>query len=124
MTGIMQAEEMRNIVVTALEDLKAHDVQSLDVQQMTDITDFMVIATGTSSRHVKAMADKTIDVMKEHGHRPLGMEGEQEGEWVLVDFGDLILHVMLPTTRSFYDLEKLWDQDLVAMVKAQRQDSD
>lgn len=124
MTGIMQAEEMRNIVVTALEDLKAHDVQSLDVQQMTDITDFMVIATGTSSRHVKAMADKTIDAMKEHGHRPLGMEGEQEGEWVLVDFGDLILHVMLPTTRSFYDLEKLWDQDLVAMVKAQRQDSD
>ncbi|HEC12246.1 MAG TPA: ribosome silencing factor [Acidiferrobacteraceae bacterium] len=120
----MQAEEMRGIVVTALEDLKAQDIQVLDVHQMTDIADFMVIATGTSSRHVKAMADKTIDAMKEHGHRPLGMEGEQEGEWVLVDFGDLILHVMLPATRSFYDLEKLWSRDLISKVEAQRQDSE
>ncbi len=120
----MESEEMRSIAVTALEDLKAQDIQVLDVHRLTDIADFMVIATGTSSRHVKAMADKTIDAMKEHGHRPLGTEGEQEGEWVLVDFGDLIVHVMLPTTRSFYDLEKLWGQDLVSMVEAQRQDSE
>jgi ribosome-associated protein len=104
----MEAETLKNLVVEALEDLKAVNTVTLDVAAMTDVTDFLVIASGTSNRHVKSLADNVCLEAKKQGMRPLGVEGEDAGEWVLVDFGDVVVHVMLPATRDFYDLERLW----------------
>ena len=104
----MEAETLKNLVVEALEDLKAVNTVTLDVAAMTDVTDFLVIASGTSNRHVKSLADNVCMEAKKQGMRPLGVEGEDAGEWVLVDFGDVVVHVMLPATRDFYDLERLW----------------
>ncbi len=99
---------MKSLVVDALEDLKAINIVTLDVADMTDVMDFLVIASGTSNRHVKSLADNVCMEAKKQGMRPLGVEGEDAGEWVLVDFGDVVVHVMLPATRDFYDLERLW----------------
>lgn len=99
------------MVVAALEDLKAVDVRVLDVHDMTSITDFMVIASGTSDRHVRSLVDNVVSVAKDHGVRPLGVEGERQGQWALVDLGDVVVHVMRPEAREFYQLEKLWDVD-------------
>ena len=96
------------MVVDALEELKARDVVELDVAELTSVTDVMVVASGTSSRHVSALADNVIEKAKEAGLRPLGVEGQQSGEWVLVDLGDVVAHVMMPETRQLYDLERLW----------------
>ncbi len=104
----MEAESLKSLVVAALEDLKAVNPVTLDVAGMTDVMDFLVIASGTSSRHVKSLADNVCMEAKKQGMRPLGVEGEGAGEWVLVDFGDVVVHVMLPATRDFYDLERLW----------------
>jgi ribosome-associated protein len=104
----MEAESLKSLVVEALEDLKAVNTVTLDVAAMTDVMDFLVIASGTSSRHVKSLADNVCMEVKKQGMRPLGVEGEDAGEWVLVDFGDVVVHVMLPATRDFYDLERLW----------------
>lgn len=98
-----------DLVVTALEDLKAQNVTVLDVRALTDVTDTIVIASGTSDRHVKSLASSVYEKAKAGGFRPIGMEGEREGEWVLVDLQDAIVHVMLPRVREFYGLEKLWD---------------
>lgn len=95
-------------VGNALEDLKAQDIITITVSELTSITDVMIFCSGTSTRHVKSIASNLIKQAKEHQVRILGVEGENEGEWVLVDLGDLIIHVMLPTTREFYQLEKLW----------------
>jgi len=92
----------------ALEELKARDVREIDVRGKTGITDFMVIASGTSNRHVKSIADEVVKQAKQAGVAPLGVEGEREAEWVLVDLGDVVVHVMLPRTREFYGLERLW----------------
>ncbi|MFZ5594932.1 MAG: ribosome silencing factor [Pseudomonadota bacterium] len=105
----MQAEQLKQLVLTALADMKAVDVKVFDVRGMTSITDFIVIASGTSDRHVKSVADNVIAEAKKAGARPLGVEGEREGEWVLVDLADVVVHVMLPRVRDFYQLEKLWD---------------
>ena len=104
----MEAETLKSLVVGALEDLKAVNTVTLDVTAMTDVMDFLVITSGTSSRHVKSLADHVCMEAKKQGMRPLGVEGEDAGEWVLVDFGDVVVHVMLPATRDFYDLERLW----------------
>jgi len=102
------ARTLRDVVLGALAELKAVDVKALDVRGLTDITDTMVVASGTSDRHVKSLAERVTQRCKEAGFRPYGMEGERDGEWVLVDLQDVVLHVMLPRVREFYALEKLW----------------
>lgn len=99
---------LRQSVIDALEDLKAKDIREIDVNGKTSIADLLVIASGTSARHVKSIADEVVKFSKKAGVMPLGVEGEQEGEWVLVDLGDVIVHVMLPRIREFYGLERLW----------------
>lgn len=113
----MQLAKLTKLVVGALEDLKALDLKVLDVRTMTSVTDTMIIVSGTSTRHVKAMADSVFEKAAAAGHRPLGVEGEKEGEWVLVDLGDIVVHIMLPQTRDFYNLEKLWDKDLALVAE-------
>ncbi|WP_233843872.1 ribosome silencing factor [Dyella sp. 2HG41-7] len=99
---------LRKTVIAALEDLKAKDIREIDVRGKTSIADLLVIASGTSARHVKSIADEVVKFAKQAGVMPLGVEGEQEAEWVLVDLGDVIVHVMLPRIREFYGLERLW----------------
>jgi ribosome silencing factor RsfS/YbeB/iojap len=99
---------LRKIVIGALDDLKAKDVTEIDVREKSGVTDLLVIASGTSSRHVKSIADEVVKKAKHAGNPPIGVEGQREGEWVLVDLGDVIVHVMLPRTREFYGLERLW----------------
>jgi len=100
---------LTEVVTAALDDLKAQNVAVLDVSDLTDVTDTIVIASGTSDRHVKSLAGRVLERAKEAGVRALGIEGEREGEWVLVDLQDVIVHVMLPRIREFYALEKLCD---------------
>lgn len=104
----MQTEELKTTAIQALEDLKGIDIAEYDVREMTSITDVMLIASGTSDRHVKSLADAVVMACKKAGVAPLGVEGEREGEWVLVDLGDVVVHVMQPRIREFYALEKLW----------------
>jgi ribosome-associated protein len=99
---------LRKSVIDALEELKAKDVREIDVRGKTSIADLLVIASGTSARHVKSIANEVTKFAKQAGVAPLGVEGEVEGEWVLVDLGDVIVHVMLPRIREFYGLERLW----------------
>ncbi|MBB3189360.1 ribosome silencing factor [Halomonas cerina] len=104
----MHNDALKTLVIDALEELKARDVAILDVSGLTSVTDLMVVASGTSSRHVGALADNVIKAAKEQGVAVLGVEGESGADWVLVDLGDLVVHVMLPETRELYDLERLW----------------
>lgn len=111
-TSPMQPEAMKAIVLTALEDIKAHNVVVLDVKPYASFTDYMIFASGTSSRHVSSIARSVIDAAKKKNSPPLGIEGLDVGDWVLVDLGDVIVHVMLPATRAFYQLEKLWGEEM------------
>ena len=104
----MHSREIAKLVEDAMTDLKASDIVLLDVSTMTSITDYMIIASGTSDRHVRSIADKVVERAKQAGHAPLGVEGHEYGEWVLVDLGDVVVHVMQPATRDFYKLENLW----------------
>jgi len=103
---------LKNVVADALADMKALDVKTLDVRGLTDIADYMVIASGTSDRHVRSVAQRVVEKTKEAGFRPHGVEGQQDGDWVLIDLSEMIVHVMLPRVREFYGLEKLWDMSL------------
>jgi len=104
----MHSEDLVKVAIAALEEIKAQDITTIDVREKTSITDYMVIASGTSSRHVKSLVDNVLEKTKEQGVRPIGSEGLDSGEWALLDLGDIVVHVMLPTTRQFYDLERLW----------------
>lgn len=109
---------LEGIVTAALEDMKAVNVKIMDVRGLTDIADVMVVCSGNSDRHVKSIADRVIEKAKEGGFRPLGVEGAREGEWVLVDLHDIVLHVMLPRVREFYSLERMWESDTGPAIKA------
>ena len=108
----------------AVEDLKAKDVVEIDVRGKSSVADYLVIASGTSTRHVKAIADEVVRFAKKLDVMPLGVEGEREAEWVLVDLGDVIVHVMLPRVREFYALERLWTVGDKASAEDSEQDSD
>ena len=104
-----RASPLQHAVTTALDDMKAVNIRVLDVRGLTDIADTMVIASGNSDRHVRSIAERVVEKAKAAGVRPLGTEGERDGEWVLVDLQDVVVHVMLPRVREFYGLERLWD---------------
>ena len=105
----MHSKELVMMAEDALGDLRARDVRVLDVRRLTTITDYMIMASGTSDRHVKSMADRIVERAKQAGHPPLGIEGHEHGEWVLVDLQDVVVHIMQPRVREFYKLENLWD---------------
>jgi ribosome-associated protein len=104
----MNSEKLSNLAVDALEEVKAKDIVKLDVRNLTTVTDFMIVASGTSNRHVKALADAVAEKARAAGHRPTGVEGAEGSEWILLDLQDTLVHVMLPRVREFYNLEKLW----------------
>jgi len=108
----MTIDELKQLAIKALEDLKAEDILVLDVKDKTTVTDWIIVATGSSSRHVKSIANNVVISAKEAGRPPLGSEGEEDGEWVLVDLGDVIVHVMQRQVREYYDLESLWSVDV------------
>ena len=104
----MNSEKLCDLIVEALEEVKGQDITKLNVQRMTSVTDWMIVASGTSSRHVHSLVDNVAQRAKAAGHRPIGIEGESGAEWVLLDLQDALVHVMLPKVREFYNLEKLW----------------
>jgi ribosome-associated protein len=106
----MEIEQLKALVIAALEDRKGVDIKVLDVRGKSNVTDMMVVSTGTSNRQVRALADSVVEKAKERGIQPLGVEGDRNNEWVLVDLGDVVVHVMQAETREFYNLEKLWGQ--------------
>lgn len=115
----LSIEELKQLILTSLEDMKAENIVELDVNGKTSVTDLLIIASGTSSRHVKSIASNVAVEAKKQGNQPLGVEGEGQGEWVLVDMGDIVVHVMQPHVRQFYDLEKLWSFDEPAEAAAE-----
>lgn len=104
----MQAAQLKELVVNSLEGVKAKDISVIDVREHTSVTDYMVLASGTSNRHVRSLADTVVAQAKEQGVRTGNVEGAGVSDWILVDLGDVIVHVMMPATREFYDLERFW----------------
>ena len=111
---MMDSLAVKDLAEAALDDLKAVNIEVLDVSALTDVMEYLVVASGTSNRHVKSLADNVIVAAKKAGMQPLGVEGQDTGEWVLVDLGGVVVHVMLPATRAFYDIERLWSLDAPA----------
>jgi ribosome-associated protein len=111
-------DHLRDLVIAALEDFKAIDIQQIDVSGQNPLTDLFVIASGNSTRHIKSMAENLVMKVKAAGCPPLGVEGERQSEWVLVDLNDVIVHLMLPKTRAFYNLEKLWEASRAQRVNS------
>ena len=107
----MQVEQLKDIVINALEDMKAQDIKVLDVRGKTSITDLMIFASGTSDRHVKSIAETVAFHAKQAGEPPLGTEGALEGEWALVDLNGVVVHIMQPKVRDYYQLERLWSTE-------------
>ena len=104
----MKANKLRDLVINALDELKGINLVCLEVSEMTDLCDYMIVVSGNSQRQVKALAENVVNRCREKRVRPLGIEGETPGDWVLIDLADVVVHVMLPRTREFYDLERLW----------------
>jgi ribosome-associated protein len=100
--------ELKDLVIQALEDVKGQEIVCMDVSELTDITDFMVVASGNTNRQVKALVNNVVEDAKKSGVIPIGVEGQEQGDWVLIDLADVIVHVMLPKVRQYYDLERLW----------------
>lgn len=114
----MKSDKLADLIVDALDDVKGQKIVKLDVRDMTPVTDYMILASGTSNRHVQALVDNVAEKAKAAGHRPIGIEGEDGGEWVLLDLEDALVHVMLPKVREFYNLEKLWSLSAATDVAA------
>lgn len=114
----MQTEQLLQTVLASLDEGKAVDVKVIDVRGKTSIADYMIVASGNSDRHVKSLGSRVVEDAKDHGVQPLGVEGEGAGEWVLVDLADIIVHVMLPRVREFYQLEKFWQGDYIPYIRA------
>ncbi len=108
-----QVQSCLQVVQDALLDVKAKDIIQFDVSTISSVSDAIVIASGTSTRHVKALADNVAEEARKAGFRPIGVEGERDAEWILIDLGIVVVHVMLPTARKFYDLESLWRTEVV-----------
>ncbi|PID44628.1 MAG: ribosome silencing factor [Proteobacteria bacterium] len=104
----MQTEELKAVILDALNDLKGKDISVIDVRDKTSVTDYMIIASGTSKRHIASLAQNVITEAKEKGVPPTGSEGAGGSDWILVDLGDIVVHVMMPAAREFYDLERFW----------------
>ena len=104
----MTPDELKKLVLDTLDDYKANDVTDIDVRKLTNIADYMIICSSTSKRHAQTISEHLITNAKKHGVQPLGVEGEEDGEWILVDLVDVIVHIMQPKIREFYSLEKLW----------------
>jgi ribosome-associated protein len=117
----MQPESIRDLVVTTLEDMKAFDIATLDVRGKTSITDYFVIASGNSDRHVKSSAESVAFQAKQAGQPPIGTEGLQEGEWALIDLNGVVVHIMQPKVRDFYQLERLWSVDPATAEKVSKE---
>lgn len=109
----MQEVELKQLAMDALEDLKGNDIRCLDVRSQTDIADYMIIASGTSSRHVSALVNNVVAEANSAGIKARGIEGQESGDWILIDLVDVVVHVMVPQAREFYDLERLWSLQLV-----------
>lgn len=105
---MLESDALRQYAIHILDENKAVDIKDIDVTDLTNVTDHMIICSATSSRHSSALADKLIRGLRDQGVRPIGVEGQEEGEWILVDLGDAVVHIMLQAQRDFYDLEKLW----------------
>ena len=106
--------DLKELVMEALDDIKAVDVVCIDVRDKTKLTDYMIVVSGTSNRHVKSIANNVVVDAKAAGFMPLGIEGLDEGEWVLLDLTDVVIHMMLPSAREFYDIERLWSMSVQA----------
>ena len=113
----MKTKELLELSLSALNEVKGKDISCLEVSELTDFTDIMLIVTGNTIRQVRALADSLVVSAKKNGVEILGVEGYSEGDWTLVDLGDLVVHIVLPETRKFYDLEKLWATDLRADIE-------
>lgn len=114
----MNSDKLAKLIIDALDDTKAQDIVKLDVRDMTPVTDYMIVASGTSKRHVQALVENVAEKAKAAGRRPIGIEGEDGSEWVLLDLEDALVHVMLPKVREFYNLEKLWSLGAATDVAA------
>ena len=109
-TKIFDLEAMKAAVIDALEDIKAFDISVMDVRKLTSLTNYMIVASASSTRQAKAIADNVVVKLKEKGFDIRGLEGGKEGEWVLVDLDDIVVHIMIPATRAYYNLEQLWSE--------------
>jgi len=116
----MTPNQLKDHVLQALDDMKAQDIVALDIAEVSSFADYMVIATGTSDTHVRAIANAAATDLAKKGSRPLSEEGADVSEWVLIDFGDVVLHVMRQEVRDFYELEKLWDSEVRKMLEQGR----
>jgi len=114
----MQIEQLKWLILNVLDDMKAQEVSIMDVRGKTTVTDFVIVASGTSERHVKALAETVAFRAKDVGEPPLGTEGVREGKWALVDLNGLVVHIMLPKVRDFYNLERLWSAPVLVASKA------